>query len=254
MKQTKWVVCSVLTFSILAAAGSLLAEETEAKSPEVTPEAKMEKQKKPGLNIWGKKMVEVCKLNDEQAKKLAEAFEVNKQNTKAFKNAKANGSDKTNAQLMKELREKKKEARKTKDKQTYKALNDQLQPLNKEMGRIKKENKERIQSVLTEQQKYDWAGYMGGITSCRQLKKMGIKLTPEQKDKVITLCQGSGKDFYEAKDYKAKRPLYEKMHSQIDATILTPEQREIISKKAADKPSKTKAKKKSAEPCEGMFL
>lgn len=247
MKQTKWVVCSVLVFSMLATAGGVFAEDTEAKSPAIKAEKKLEKKKTSELNTQGKKMVEVCKLDEEQANNLAMAIKINKQNLKTFNNSKATDSDKTNAALMKELRNKMREARKAKNRETYKAISKQLEPLKKERARINQENKERIQSILTDKQKHDWAGYLGGMMASRQLKRIGVTLTGEQKTRIITLCQSSGKEFNEAKNYKTRRKLYKKIHEQIDVTILTPEQREIISNKAAEKNRKAKSKKKPIE-------
>ena len=187
MKQTKWVVCSVLAFSILSTAGVIFAEDKEAKSPAGETGGKLEKKKAPDLNPQGKKMVKVCKLNEEQADKLAKVMKINKLKLKKFKNAKATNSEKTNAVLMRELTKKMRDAWKTKNKETYKALKKQFDPPKKEENRIKQENKEQILSILTDKQKYDWAGYIGGWMSSRQLKRLGVALTDEQKARFIKL-------------------------------------------------------------------
>lgn len=247
MLQIKWIVYSVLGFSILSTGSAIFAEDTKDNSPKVKGEKKHEKKKTYELNARGKKMVEVCKLDEEQTNKLANAMMINKLKLKKFKNTKATNSDKTNTALMRELSNKMREARKAKDKETYKALKKQREPLKKEENRIKQESKERIESILTDKQKYDWAGYFGGWMAWRPFKRMGVKLTDDQKAQIITLCQGSGKEFHEAKDYKTRRKIYKKIHEQIDATILTPEQREIISKRADEKERKAIAKKKAAK-------
>ncbi len=232
MKRLRYVLCALTAF--LLTAGPAFAQN-EADKP-----AKPKRPAKKRSLLRGEYaiMASVLELTDAQKAELEKLLA--ESSAKQAEQAKENKAELAAAQ------EKLKAARKAKDRDAAKAATTKVRELRAAGVAIKAEYQAKIRALMTPEQQDKWAQFGLYRSVARRLSK--AKLTDAQKDQVRKMAgdtaKALGKDLTdpgkEAK--KAVTAATKKLQAEITEKVLTPEQREAMTKpRTPKKPKPEKA-------------
>ena len=174
-----------------------------------------------------------CKLTDDQQATLKDKVKAKQETIDAWY--------KTNADKLKAAEEAAKQA-KTGDPAAKKKAGDDKKALQADLAKASSQIDAEILAILTADQKRTWEGALFCQTTLAKYKK--TNLTEDQTAKVKVASMAAGKQLSDATATaggddraikKAKGDIEGKLKWAIDTLILTPEQRELVTKKPAPK-------------------
>jgi Spy/CpxP family protein refolding chaperone len=167
-------------------------------------------------------MAKVCELSEDQVKKIAE---INQAAQKAAQEAQAANADK-----MKELMAKLREAQSKQDAEGLNAARQEMSALQKPQMEAFQKAQADIQAVLTPEQKAKWTAYQ--IQQSVTMQLWGIKLTDDQTAKVKDLVAEAIK-VATADEIAARGKLVAAVVEMAKKEVLTDEQRDTLAKRMA---------------------
>lgn len=175
-------------------------------------------------------MLRECKLSDEQQKTIKEKFKLKQEALETW--------EKANAEKQKTAEEAAKTARQGTDADAKKKAASDLKELAANRAQATAEADKAILAVLTDEQRMTWAGVELAQTTLPRYKK--ANLTDDQTAKVKSACLAAAKDLagFSGDDKKAKQgrtTVQKSLQWAIDNVILTPAQRETVTRKPAPK-------------------
>jgi Spy/CpxP family protein refolding chaperone len=243
MKKLTWFV-GALAAALLACAPAMAQDNGEAKAkPEkVEKGEKPDKAKTSALKGEYGIMASVLGMDDAQKAKLAEALEANKADQQQW-------TEGESGKKMEELSRAAAEAKKADDKEKTKKISEELKAVKESRAKLEEAGKQRIQAVLTDEQKTRYAGFNLERQVLRRLSAKKIELTEDQKKQMKDLCAEAAKAKKAETDSKALAAADKKLMGDIEQKVLTDAQREALKKPAekADKGEKGKDGEKPAK-------
>ena len=171
-------------------------------------------------------MIRECKLGEEQQKTLKEKFQLKRKALETWEQA--------NAAKLAAAQEAAKAARKGTDDAAKRKANDDLKALAQDRTQATAEVDKAILEIPSAEQQVVWAGFQIVQTTLPRYKK--ANLSEEQTAKVKACCMLAAKDLAafpgdDRKDKQGRATVQKCLKWAIDNVILTPEQRETITKK-----------------------
>ena len=227
-----------LTWCALAALAAMLAAAPVATAEEKTPAA----QEKPAAVDKGDKlrgeysmMAAECKLTEEQQNTLKDKIAVRRDAQEAW--MKANGSK------LETLQEAAKRPKDPNDKEAIKRAAEELKALEADRFNIQATFDADVKAMMTPEQQQEWAAFRLYRPMMGRYKR--LTLTEEQTKKIKEAAAATAKELAEVKGdnkaaWGAKMDIEAKLRKNIEETILTAEQREILNKPGPPKPGTVK--------------
>ena len=234
MRWQLWVGVG-LAVLLLVAAPTLAAKKEGAAGEKP---AKAPKPERSVITGQYKEMVEWCGLDANQQAQLEAAIKARNEKVKAWEEA--------NAATLKDLQTKMADARKAENKDAMKAAQDQMKPLSEARQKVQAEGEAAIAAVLTADQKNLWAGhslYQGAISRLRK-----ANLTEAQQKQIREMAIAAGKGIAAAADRKAQGAIQKKLAEDIEANVLTAEQKEALKAPPKEKPAGEGTQPKQPKP------
>ncbi len=223
MRSWTWLLCGLA--AMVLATGPALAADAPKDAPKVeaaTP-ASPEAAKKAAIEGELAVMVKECKLSDEQQKKLLAAVNLAQTDLQAW--------EKANADKLEIFKKALAAAVAARDQAAYaKAYNDNKAMLEENRALGVKFQK-TVLAILTPEQQATWQGFLLFTELSEAMKR--VNATDEQKGKLRPLCDAAGKDLVAVKDEtevgaKARQDIVNKLLESVKASILTEEQRKML--------------------------
>ena len=174
-----------------------------------------------------------CGLTDAQKELLAAKLKASKEATDKW--------EQENGQKAKDLQAKMKAAKEAGNAEEAKGIAQELKTLLAERARLTEGNMTAVYDMLTPEQKVKWNGFKLYRVAMMRYKK--LELTEDQTAKVRALADETAKGV-DPTDEKAAKKAMTTLAEKIEQDVLTPEQRENLSKKG-EKPEKPEGDKKS---------
>jgi Spy/CpxP family protein refolding chaperone len=217
MKRYGYVVLGALLLG-LAAAPVLAAEEGAEQKPK-----KRKKQPKPKTVLRGEYLMlsREAELSAEQKTELEGLVKAHQAELAAWNSV--------NAEKLKELKQELAQAKKDKDKEAVAAVRKKMSAIQKERAGLREGLWKKINAMLTDEQKAKYEAFKLYRGVARRYGR--AKLTDAQKATVKEMVAQAQKDVAAAADRKAKAKVLNALHARIAEEVLTPEQREAMSKK-----------------------
>lgn len=132
----------------------------------------------------------------------------------------------------------------TTDKTERAAKQKELNILRQQRTSLDKDYKDKIEAILTPEQKAKWAGL--GIYSGMTRTFNAAKLTEAQKDEIKKKCLEAGARF-NAADAKQQEEIKKSIRASVESDVLTAEQRELLKKEADEAAAKRAAAHSAAK-------
>ena len=247
MKRIAWLLVLAVALTAMNAPIQAKAKKEGAAGAKAKRD-KPKREKKPrgnkgdkgGLRGEHAMMAKVLNLTDTQKAQLAEKLKACAEETKKWREA--------NADKLAEIKKQQAEAKKNKDKDAMKKIAAQSKELRAEEAKNRGAATAAAMSILTPEQKAQWAGFALYRQVVGKFKK--VELTDEQDKKVRDMCNATAKDLPED-DKKARGKAYKELTTSIIESILTAEQKTKMTAKGGGKPKKERGDKPKKEPRKG---
>ena len=229
MRTLRWLTSGLVLLAIASAPARAIAggeKPAKADKPKAGKKDKPPTQPKSLIQGYWAILASELQLTDEQKAKLEEALKNKNEANAAWNKEKGTQYNELNKALQ--------DAKKNKNEQAIKDLNEKLQPLRQEKEDLDKKCAAEIDAVFTAEQ----------LTKRKELdfyhRTIGrfakAQLTDEQKAEARKLCQAAQGPIEQAKG-KDRQQLQQQLHESIEK-LLTDEQREMMTRKPEPKPAK----------------
>jgi len=227
MKRFAWFL--VLTIA-LTSTTAFCAKEKKAKG---------NKGAKSSLRGEYAIMVKICELTDAQKTDLAAKVTACAAEAKTWREA--------NADKLADIKKKSDDAKKAKDKDAMKAVATASKELRAEETKLKGAAAAAARSILTDEQKVKWNGFIVYRSVIGRLKK--AEVTEAQDAQIRTLCTTKAPAITAA-DGKEKSKAYKELSTTIIDTVLTADQKAKLTAKR-EKPAPKDKKDGDKKPRKG---
>jgi Spy/CpxP family protein refolding chaperone len=231
MKRLTWCVVPLVAALVIGLVCSDLALAAKGEGEAKRDRKKGEKSTS-GLRGEYAILAGECSLTADQEAALKAKIQARNQAMAEWQQANGSKSE--------EIRKAMKAAKEAGNKEEMKRLGEEMKALSAERRQMEEKTMADIYAILTSEQKQKWAGFRLYRQAMGWCKK--ANLTEEQQATVRKMADAKAKDVADAADEKAQRQVAMALRKEIEASVLSAEQREALGQKQAkERPEKKRA-------------